>query len=249
MKCKYDIQEPYSHLKEDILKLPDTFASTGQVVYNGRNQVRYIQFSDGKKYAVKRFKKPLIYQRADYTFIRQSKAKRAYLYGIRFLQLGISTPMPVAYTEVYQKGLFSTGYFISEICTDPDMRLIREGEGSNGLLEALVHFIMKMHKKGILHGDLNLSNFLYHEDPNSQHEFQITTIDINRTTFVNHCTEKQCLTNLVKITHVRPVLQRIVELYAEIRGWDIEKSVTFVMNHLDKFERRRAFRHKLTGRE
>ena len=213
------------------------------MIYHSRNQVNIFMLS-GEKIVVKRFRRPLLHQRFDYTFIRPSKAKRAYTYAMKLQALDISTPDPIACIEEYVWGLFRYGYLVTSLCCDHDVRLLREEwEEHDALFDAVARFIVKMHEKGFLHGDTNLSNFLYHKTPEGYH---ITTIDINRSHFVEHPSREECLKSLVRLTHVRPALQKLVGRYAELRGWNPQESIKAVIGMLDHFERKRELRHKMT---
>ena len=243
-KTRIIINPAYKTLEKFVYDLPQKFDDEGELIYNSRNQVRIFAI-DGQKIVVKRFKKPMLHQRIDYTFFRPSKAKRAYTFGLRLQQLGISTTTPIACVEEYSGGLFDCGFFVSAFCGDPDTRIIREEpQQHDDLINALAHFLVFIHEKGFLHGDTNLSNFLYRKD-NSPLGYHITTIDINRSHFKDNLSQGECLANLMRMTHVREALQKIVTRYAEIRGWDANKSVAIVMNKLNGFERRKAWKHKI----
>lgn len=230
------INPAYHHLSDFIESLPIVFETEGEVVYDARNQVRLFTV-DGMKLAVKRFKKPMLHQRLDYSVFRPSKAKRAYLYAMKLFELGITTPTPVAYIETFSKGLFYQGYLVTEYCGDPDARILREEpEGHDDLVEAIAKYLVNCHEKGFIHGDTNLTNFLYRKDASGYH---ITTIDINRSHFLPNPSKKQCLESLFRLTHVRPTLRHIVARYAALRGWDEQEAVDIVMKKLEKFEKRK----------
>lgn len=230
------INPTYHHLSDFIQSLPVVFDTEGELVYDERNQVRLF-LVDGKKIVVKRFKRPMLHQRIDYTLLRPSKAKRAYLFGMKLIELGISTPTPIACIETYCQGLFYQGYLVTEFCGDPDARILREEpEGHDDLVEAIAQFLVDCHEKGFIHGDTNLSNFLYHKEASSYH---ITTIDINRSHFSPNPSKKQCLESLFRLTHVRPTLKHIVSRYAALRGWDEQAAVDLVMQKLERFEQRK----------
>lgn len=249
MKYKYIINPEFEEYTHFVKGLPSEFDEGGILIYNARNEVRVFK-ADGKKIAAKRFHVSPFHQRIDYTFRRPSKAKRAYEYGLRMLELGISTPTPIAYIEEYKYGLFRRGYVVFTYCGDPDMRLLRdEWQTHDDLINALAHFLLEMHQKGVLHGDTNLSNFLYREDPSSPTGFHITTIDVNRSQFVDNPSREDCLKNLMRITHVRPAMKKIVKRYAELRGWDADESYQYVKKTLAAFEERRKLKHKMTGRK
>ena len=248
MSIKYEINPAFIHLESYIRDLPTMFDTVGQLIYDARNQVRILEL-DGLRMVAKRFKRPMLHQRIDYTFIRPSKARRAYTYGLRFLELGISTPQPIAYIETYGHGLYTDGYLVTAYCPDSDMRLLREESDSHPeLVTALMTFIVDMHCKGCLHGDTNLSNFLYHADKESPTGYALTTIDINRSHFIPQPTPHQCLCSLMRLTHQRPLLTMLVEQYAVIRGWNTESSVNAVMRCLDRFEKTKRLKKKYINR-
>ena len=229
-------------------RLPHTFGTEGEILYDSRNQVRDI-VAIGRHVVVKRFRRPPWHLRVDYTLRRPSKARRAYNYGLQLLKLGISTPQPIACVETYENGLYTDGYLVTMPCYDPDLRLLRnEPDSHPDLVEALVAFIVDMHTKGFIHGDCNLSNFLYRPDPSSPAGYHITTIDINRSTFACQPTRSQCLKSLMRLTHIRGLLATLVGSYARQRGWDEAASVEYVMRCLDRFEKRKRFLNKLKGK-
>lgn len=245
MKCKYLINPQYEHLAEFIHGVTENFDCDGMLIYDSRNKVRIFAVK-GQKVVVKRFHVPYFHQRFDYTFVRPSKARRAYTYGLRLQELGICTPEPIACVEEYSFGLFRQGYLLSTFCGDKDARVIRdELDGHDGLIDALAHFLVDMHEKGFLHGDTNLSNFLYREDDASPTGYHITTIDINRSCFVEKPTREACLRSLVRLTHVRAALRKLVHRYAELRNWNADEAVDFVVGKLDAFEKRKWLKHKM----
>ena len=248
MKYKYIINPKYESMTRFVEELPAKYDEGGILIYNARNEVRVFKQGEGK-IAAKRFRVSPLHQRIDYTFRRPSKAKRAYEYGLKLLELGISTPEPIACIEEYSFGLFRRGYVVFTYCGDPDARLLRdEYDSHDDLINAIAHFLVEMHEKGFLHGDTNLSNFLYRKDPESPTGYHITTIDINRSHFVENPSREECLKTLMRITHTRPALKKIVKRYAQIRGWDEEECYQYVKKALIAFEERKKLKKKVTRR-
>lgn len=244
MKFKNIINPKFESLASFIDELPYRYDTDGLLIYKSRNTVKIFNV-DEKKIVVKRFRRPLFHQRIDYTFFRPSKAKRAYMYGLKLLSLGISTPEPIAYVEEYKCGLFYQGYFISVFFQDPDTRLLRDKiEGHEDLIDALTHFYVNMHQKGFMHGDTNLSNFLYRKDEKTG-TYHITTIDINRSSFVKNPSREKCLYNLMRVTHVRPTMERIVQRYSELRNWDAVDSIRYVTQKLEAFEKKKEMHRRI----
>lgn len=240
---KLTINPAYDRVSAFVSNLHAIFESEGKTIYDKRNKVKMFEV-DGAAFVVKRYKRPFILQRIDYTFIRQSKARRAYNYALKMRNLSIDTPEPVACVEVYKFGLFSVGYFVSTYCGDPDMKVIKENVMED-LVEAFAAFIVEMHEKGIMHGDLNLSNILYRADKDSKHGFHFTVIDTNRSHFLKSPSMRQCLRNMVRISHDRDLNKRIIGYYAKMRGWDEDECVRTVERMLDTFEKKRRIKRKI----
>ena len=95
-----------------------------------------------------------------------------------------------------------------------------------------------MHSKGILHGDLNLSNFLYERQEDGQ--FSFVMIDINRSQFCDGVpSDGTCLNNLVRLTHRRDLYEDLIRRYAVLRGWDADSTARKALSLLDHFENRK----------
>jgi len=240
---KFIVNPAYGQYSDFVGCLPRRFDTDGETVYEGRNMVK-VFVEKGQKLVVKRYKRPMLHQRFDYTFIRKSKARRAYDYALRFLQLGVDTPAPVACVEEYKFGLFRTGFFVSTYCGDPDLRVLRDNPEKQ-LIEAFARFIVRLHEMGIMHGDLNLSNVLYRKDSDAPLGFHFTMIDTNRSHIITTPTQRQCLRNMVRISHDRVLSELIISCYAELRGWDVTETVEKVKRMLDAFEKRRRVKRRL----
>ena len=92
------INPKYEYLSPFIQSLPTVFETTGTMLHDKRNVVKQFDI-EGRAIVVKRYKVPLFFQRIDYTFCRPSKAKRAYLFALRLIELGIQTPDPATCTK------------------------------------------------------------------------------------------------------------------------------------------------------
>ena len=210
----------------------------GETVYDGRNRV--VRFRhDGLSLMVKRFKRVNFIQQIVYTFFRKSKAERAYAFAAELEKRGIDTPRRVAFMEKKRGGLFSVGYFVSLEAegTETHLLLREVKDFSHELADAVAAQIVKMHSQGVLHGDLNLSNFLCAETAQGYH---FTMIDTNRSHFTEGWpTNEQCLENLVRLTHRRDLYEYLVRSYARQRGWDEDVTSARALSLLDKFENRR----------
>ena len=239
---KIVIAPAYQQHADFIASLPVLFCQgKGTLLYEQRNVVRCFEH-DGIPMIVKQFKKVNAIQQVVYTFFRKTKAQRAYIFAGEFRQRGIDTPHEIAYIETFRHGLFTTGYFVCEKCTWGDAaQPLRETKDFDRLLgHALMQHVLTMHQHGVLHGDLNLTNFLYRKSEGHDGGYEFKMIDINRSHFTDGIpTDQQCMENLIRLTHRRDLYEFLVGSYAHLRGWDVNATVTKAQARLDHFEHRR----------
>ena len=240
---KLVIDPNYQSYADFLRRLPQLFAEgEGEVVYQKRNEVRRFQL-DGMSLMVKRYKKVNALQQVVYTFFRKTKACRAFLFAREFRKRAIETPEEVAYLETTNRlGLFTVGYFVSrEVEGTESHLLLREVKEYDPLLaDAVATQVVLMHSRGILHGDLNLSNFLCREENG---EYRFSMIDVNRSHFTEGWpTDDQCIQNLVRITHRRDLYEYVIRAYARQRGWDEEKTFEKALKKLESFEHKGIIR-------
>ena len=236
---KVVVDKKFEHLTDEISSLPQRMdEGQGEEVYASRNRVvRFVV--DGIPMMVKRFKRANTAQQLAYTFFRKSKAERAYLYANEFLRRGIDTSQPVGYMEERSHGLFTTGYFVSLEAEGTDAaQLLREVQDyPKDLAEAVARQVLLMHSRGVLHGDLNLTNFLC---KSTESGFSFTMIDTNRSHFCEGFpSDAQCLKNMVRLTHRRDLYEYLVRCYAALRGWDGNATAARAFRLLERFEHRR----------
>lgn len=234
-------------LQQLLQRLPEAFAAgEGELIYDKRNKLRRFVLPSGQVVVVKAYHHPNLFQRICYSTFWRNKAIKSFYFGQRLLSLGIDTPEPIAAITYYKwGGLVSSYYFVSTEDNRPDCRVLRDGNMQNPqpLIDALATFLIKLHEAGFLHGDANLSNFLYEEQDDGSYRFAV--IDTNRSRFLSHpATEREVCQNLMRLCHVRPLLCAIITSYAKQRGWDAKKIEHEVLDLIDKRERRKAFWHK-----
>lgn len=239
---KIVVDEKYQHLTDEIGRLPQRMEKgEGEMVYDSRNRVARFTIG-GLSMMVKRFKRVNVVQQVVYTFFRKTKAERAFLFAKEFLKRGIDTPQPVAYMEERHHGLFTTGYFVSlETPGTETSLLLREVQDyPRDLAEAVAQQVVLMHSKGILHGDLNLSNFLVTSHLSPPASYSFTMIDTNRSHFCDGFpTNSECLKNMVRLTHRRDLYEDLIRRYARLRGWDADDTARQALALLTRFENRR----------
>ena len=81
--------------------LPERFdREEGTLVHNGRNQLRRLTYQ-GKDYVVKAFRRPHVINQWVYGLLRPSKALRSYLNALTLQRIGVGTPQPVGYMNLF----------------------------------------------------------------------------------------------------------------------------------------------------
>ena len=138
--------------------LPELFENGGEVLHTGRNTIKAFDVGGGCRVAVKRFRRPNLFQAFVYTFFRRSKARRSYEHAVRLRALGIDSPEPIAWSEYRRHGLLSDSYYISR-CSDYTPLSQTTGHfpsaGTVPVLEAFARFAGQLHEQGIEHRDFN----------------------------------------------------------------------------------------------
>ena len=77
---KIVIHPDFMQTADFIKQLPQHFAQEGELLYEGRNEVRRYRVKN-EWLVVKKYKQPNIIQRIVYTFFKKSKTERAYLFA------------------------------------------------------------------------------------------------------------------------------------------------------------------------
>lgn len=225
-----------------ISEIPKRFETEGEMIYDGRNTVKRFRNNENE-WIVKRYKNPNVFQQVAYSFFKKSKAERAYIYADKLRKANIDTPEGIAYIEEKKNGLLHFGYFISATCNDACVASALEGtyDYDLNLARAVAGFIVTLHSKGILYGELTLHNILYHKDEKGNFHFSV--IHTSRSLFKKELTRMECLNNMKRVTHHRDLLEYIVEQYASFRRWDLFESVEAVIQALNKYEKRKKAKH------
>lgn len=106
---KITVNPGMEHLRQFVRQLPELFPASGEVLHDGRNQIRAFDI-EGERLVVKRYKRPSAFNAVMYSFFRKSKARRAYEHALRLRELEIDTPEPVAWSEYRRNGLITETY-------------------------------------------------------------------------------------------------------------------------------------------
>ena len=170
--------------KSDILDLVNDFDRSGIELGNQkRNKIKL--FNIGKrKINIKSFKSPNFINSLIYDTFRKSKAQRSYEYANKLINLGVLTPLPIAYIQNSSFIRLKQSYYISEhLDYDFTFREISRDlsfEDSVNALKAFTRFTYNLHEKGIHFLDHSPGNTLIKKD-RSGYDFYL--VDLNRMEF------------------------------------------------------------------
>jgi len=239
---KVKINPIYSSFSDVIKSIPDIFDQEGEKIFEGRNQLKLFYFRE-MDFVVKSFKIPHLINSFTYSYIRLSKAKRSYEYGLFLRKKGINTPEPVAYIENRKFGLLNNSYYISRhLNYSGMMRELYTGklEGREDLLRRFAQFTAFMHEQEILHLDYSPSNILYEKTEN---DYVFYLVDINRMSF-GPVNMKQACKNFRKLWGNNEMIAFIATEYAKTRGFDVGECVDLTLFYHKKFWEKFSKRHK-----
>lgn len=244
MKVQVKINPVYDAIAEWLRAIPDVFATSGETIFRGRNEIKRVLTPDGSVLAVKRFGHLPLFRRLIYSTVERSKARRAFDNGNRFIALGFNTPEPVACIEIYRRGILADAYFVSlhSSFTPLFIPLVKAERFDTSLADQVAALMADLHPKGAVHGDPNLNNILYQRQPDGS--VSMSLIDTNRSKF-GRMSRRRCLKNLMRVTHRRDLMSRIAGRYATLRGLDPVRTIDCIFSMLARFERNRALRHRL----
>lgn len=211
----------------------------GVPIYKARNII-YRKNVEGIDLTVKCFKTPSLVNRGAYTYLRKSKARRAYENALRLQKMGIGTPEPIAYIEEYEGGLIKKSFYICKMLVGvQDLRYWNEKENCEEVMDLTAKFIYELHKKGIWHKDFSPGNILY------DNQFKFYLIDINRMKFGVKC-HRQLMQNF-KCLHDDPSeTARIARAYAGYANWtDIDKMMKMALAARRRYKTQQARKRRL----
>lgn len=214
------------------------FEQEGVSLYNKRNVIKSFVVDPNdeilSQVVVKRYKRPMYFQRLVYSFFKKSKAERSFHNARILRERGISTPREIAYVEKWRGGLFEYGYYISasDMAFPIVDKLPNEGEFDKKMADCFAAFVAELHQKGLLHHDLNSTNVLYHLCDNKS-GYWFSLIDINRMKIYSEGktpSRKECFLNMTRFTGNMELFEYVAKSYIECRNWVMVRSLKEVMN-------------------
>ena len=225
----------YESCRNFCINIDTHFNTKEESIHKARNEIKKLNCATFNL-MVKSFKVPHFINRLVYTYLRSSKAQKAYDNALTLQNLHINTPEPVAIlqelTPTLHKSFFISITFeydftIREPLLDSDFKDRKE------VFQAFARFTADLHSKGVVHQDYSPGNILIKKTPN---EYIFSIVDINRMHFkeVHFATGCQ---NFSKLWADEDVLETIASEYAQVMNYDqkktIEEIITYDRKHKD----------------
>jgi len=221
------------------------FNEASIVLQKARNEIRVISFNK-EETVVKSFKIPHVLNKIVYTFFRDSKAKKSYLYSMKILPF---VPKPIGYIEYRKFALLDESYFICERFnydfTIREVLLDKDFKDKRAIFKAFARFTHDLHEANIEHLDYSPGNILI-KKRDDKYIFKI--IDINRMTFRTLNTNER-LENFSKLWAKDEDLKSIVRFYNEYMHIDEVKAIDIALKASQKHKDKKNFKKRLKGIE
>lgn len=229
------ISSKYEYLRATVRALALKFDSIGTLIYSARNQIRVVRLDNGLVLNIKRFRRPSFINRCIYSFIRPSKAQRAFMNARLFERLHIPTPEPIAYIE-NKTPLLQESYLIT--IHTPLQRNFYEFRyhpiaGYNDIISAFAAFMADVHSKDVLHLDLSPGNILF--DKQKDDSICFSLVDINRIRIGKPISKKEACRNFCRLWGKQDFIERLAREYARCRGWDEQDTVHLISRYWRAF--------------
>jgi len=248
---KVMLAKGFEKFESYIQAIDKTFIDEGTWIRDARNKIKRMTV-DGDELCVKSFGKPTVFNRLMYSYFRKSKAQRSYEYAQKLLDMGIGTPAPIAYVEVYNRWHFLTkAYYISRFETvDFHMAYVLNNDVSEkeAILGGFVRFMANgLHPNGVWHKDFNGANVLVKQIPTGA--FTYSLVDLNRIKFGKAIGYHQGLRNMQQISSNPVYLTELARHYARLKEKDEAETIyeLLFVKYIQRLQKRytKRFLHSL----
>ncbi len=238
MQKNFVIHPDYSHLSAKLDDVLYNFSNRGEYVVEGeRNSIKKVNI-EGITFNIKKFKTPNVFQSLVYQYLRKSKAKRSYEYATRLISMGIKTPLPVGYLEVFSGGLKESFYISEHLNYDFDFRELIHNPSfkkRDEILRQFAYFSFKLHENGVNFLDHSPGNTLIIDCGNDKYDFYL--IDLNRMRFEEMDFDKR-MHNLRRLWLSKKMIQVISKEYANYYGKNPLETEALMLKHSRAFQKK-----------
>ena len=218
---KIQVNPEFPDAEKFILSLPERFAGNeGQVIYEGRNTLRKMDF-EGRIYVVKSFHSSPI-NRLVYGTLRKSKAERSYINALLLRDLGVPTPCPIGFMDIRKGASLSESYYVSLMssCKHIYSELFdKVFDCEDEVIRLIGTAVARMHSAGLAHKDLGRGNILFGRLPDGN--LGIDIIDLNRMSKGKIGLYSGCK-NFERLPANEHQHRLLAESYAKERGFDAD---------------------------
>ncbi|AUS03982.1 lipopolysaccharide kinase InaA family protein [Pseudotamlana carrageenivorans] len=213
-----------------------------------RNSLKLFQL-EGQTLNVKSFRIPNIINQIAYRFFRKSKAQRSFEYAIKLKELGVGTPMPIAYYEFKTPFLFKKSFYISEqLDYDFTYRALTTNyniPNYEAILRAFTRFTFQLHEKGIHFLDHSPGNTLIQLNSD---DYKFYIVDLNRMDFKELDFETR-IKNFSRLSTQKYMVEIMSDEYAKCLGENYDKVFKLMWRDTEafqeKYHKRRRLKNKL----
>ena len=248
---KLIVHPSFESLRETIVKAIKQFDATGVLLAKGSRNTIKIFATDSISLNIKSFKKPNLLNQFVYKYVRDSKAKRSYEYGLKLLGKNIGTPQPIAFLENYQGLGLGTSFYVCEhinanytyrdLVERPDLPNHEE------ILRAFTRFCIQLHEEGVEFKDHSPGNTLI-EINGSEYKFYL--VDLNRMNFHTSMDFELRMKNLCRLTPKKEMVKVMANEYSKFYKKKSEQEIfdtlwRFTSEFQAKFWRKQRMKKKL----
>ncbi len=237
----------HSKYKKEALKIDgfiETFESSGEPIKDARNKLKLFQLNT-EVVNIKSFKIPNLINQIIYKYIRKGKAQRSFEYANTLIDMGVHTPMPIAYYEFSSTFLFKKSFYVSaQLKCDLTYReLIRDFNYPNHeqILREFTRFTFQLHEKGIHFLDHSPGNTLIKSNAN---HYDFYLVDLNRMKFGPMSFETR-IGNFSRLTKERALVEVMSDEYAKCIGKDYPSVFKLMWQSVEDFQNKSQRKKRL----
>lgn len=214
-------------------------AQSNIVLQDDRNTIKEIIFNN-EVLVVKSYKQLNGFRSFIYTYLRKSKAWRAYEYGLKIAKF---TPKVIARIECFGLLLTKSYLICDKFEADFNMQapLFKNHPEKQTIFIKFAEFIYQLHQNNILHQDLSPGNILIKKN---QQNYEFKIIDINRMRFKT-LNLKERAKNFNKLWANDNDLTLILQTYAKLANLQVDHFVNLGLGYNQQHKTRKTRKRKI----
>ncbi|HLW61953.1 MAG TPA: lipopolysaccharide kinase InaA family protein [Flavobacterium sp.] len=249
---KLTINPDFKQIENEIKEAMLHFEHKGTLLVKGsRNTIKTFETSAGI-INVKSFKKPNFINTIVYRYLRASKAKRSFEYGLKLRSKEIGTPEPIAFSEFPNgMGLGKSFYVCKHIHAIHTFRDLVEQpflKNHNLILRAFTRFCFELHENGVEFKDHSPGNTLIIAEEDTDYTFYL--VDLNRMNFLKEMSFEQRMYNLRRLTPKKEMISVMANEYSKLYTKRTEKDIfqlmwQYTLDFQEHFKRKQKIKKRI----